>query len=135
MGGSKGQWFLVSAVIATGAFLAFSVLFKDYFAVDVSRAVMVDEDYYFRSVKDGLQKTAAVSCPDNRAFRRNAAAFAEFTKERLAEKGYLLTIIAHGNDINSIACALNFHENFPLLLLQSDKAQVWEGERPEVEIA
>ena len=45
---SKGQWFFISAVIASGIFLSISVIFKDYFAVD-SSAALSDEDFYFSS--------------------------------------------------------------------------------------
>ena len=86
----KGQWFLISAVIASGAFLAISILFNNYFIVDTSTPALIDGDYYFNSVKNGINKTIAFSACVN--LTRNLDNFVQFNKRELAEVGYFLEI-------------------------------------------
>ena len=43
--GTKGQWFIISAVIATGAFLSISLVLKDFFVVDASNDARTREDF------------------------------------------------------------------------------------------
>lgn len=51
---NKGQWFLISAVIASSAFLGISLLVKDYFAVDTSSAAKINNGFYFQSISQQL---------------------------------------------------------------------------------
>src|SRR3990172_7058492 len=47
----KGQWFLISAVIASSIFLTISFALKSFFSVDTSAAALYDEHYYFFDIK------------------------------------------------------------------------------------
>ncbi|MCX6819126.1 MAG: hypothetical protein NT129_03970, partial [Candidatus Aenigmarchaeota archaeon] len=51
---SKGQWFLISTVMVSAAFLAISFLFEEYFAVDNSAMARIADNYYFDDIKYGL---------------------------------------------------------------------------------
>ena len=90
----KGQWFLVSAVIASGAFLAISLLFNNYFVVDTSEPALIEEDYYFSGVKSGINRTIWFSnCTVIEGITnmdRNLRNFVQFSKDELAEVGYFL---------------------------------------------
>lgn len=119
---SKGQWFFISAVIASGIFLSISVIFKDYFAVD-SSAALSDEDFYFSSIKDGLI-TAIKSDPS--CTGENLKEFTQFATDKMARIGYMLNVTQKNLDCNKEM------ENFHLVLLQSPRTQVWHGERPEI---
>lgn len=119
----KGQWFFISAVIASGIFLSISVIFKDYFAVD-SSPVLSDEDFYFSNIKDGLV-TAIKSDPD--CTGENLKEFVQFSTERTAQIGYMLNVTKK----NNLDCTKGM-ENFHLVLLQSPRTQVWYGARPEI---
>ncbi len=92
----KGQWFLVSAVIASGAFLAISILFNNYFVVDTSDPALIDENYYFNLVKSGMDKTVQFSnCSVTGGMTnmdRNIRAFVDFSKQEMAETGYFLHV-------------------------------------------
>ncbi len=98
----KGQWFLISAVIASGAFLAISLLFNNYFVVDVSEPALIEEDYYFSMVKGGMNRTIWLSnCTINGGItnmERNLRAFSEFSKDELAKVGYFLHVEYTIND-------------------------------------
>ena len=102
---SKGQWFLVSAVIASGAFLAISLLFNSYFVVDTSKPALIDEDYYFHVVKSGINNTIQLSnCTVNDGItnmERNLGGFVDFTTNELAEIGYFLHIEYNIVDCNA----------------------------------
>lgn len=50
----KGQWFIISAVIASSTFLGISFLLKDYFVVDASSPAQVNNDFYFYSASEQL---------------------------------------------------------------------------------
>ena len=101
----KGQWFLVSAVIASGTFLAISILFSDYFTADTSKPALIDEDYHFSNVKSGMNRIVQLS--DRTAvggltnMDRNLRAFIQFSKQELAEIGYFLHVEYTINDCNA----------------------------------
>ena len=86
----KGQWFLISAVIASGAFLAISILFNNYFVVDTSEPALIDEGFYFDSVKDGMERTIDLSDCTN--MDRNLRSFVQFSEEKLTAIGYFLHV-------------------------------------------
>lgn len=62
----KGQWFLISAVIASGAFLALSFFFKDYFVLEASFPARNSHDAYLYSLAqqlDNIVGTAVTNDP------------------------------------------------------------------------
>ncbi|MBI4170058.1 MAG: hypothetical protein HY514_00020 [Candidatus Aenigmarchaeota archaeon] len=83
----KGQWFLISAVLATSAFLSISLVLKDYFVTDASDIARGREDYYLwdlRTQFDALVQES--SCDD---MEKNLNGFIAFVRNRLWESGYL----------------------------------------------
>lgn len=46
----KGQWFLISAVVASGVFFALSLLMQDYFTTDSSFFAGQNNEHYFYNV-------------------------------------------------------------------------------------
>ncbi len=140
---SKGQWFIISAVIASGAFLIISVIFRGYFATDTGKVALTDENYYFFSIKSGLNQTISISCSqgsnpaETRSItERNLREFVQFSKDNLAKIGYIAEIVFDENNWARICDADNIlaMSSVKLILVKSEKAEVWEGERPEVEL-
>jgi hypothetical protein len=85
----KGQWFIISAVIASGVFLGLSMLLKDYFIIDSSSYAMVNNDYYFYNTLDQFRNVVSdtptyVSCIN---LTTNLDEFRAFTQKELAAKG------------------------------------------------
>jgi hypothetical protein len=85
---NKGQWFLISAVIVTGVFLAMSTLFKTYSLVDPSLSARNNEDFYFNNVKDKFYDVVARSDCTN--MDTNLRDFKTFTAREVGTMGYLL---------------------------------------------
>src|SRR3989344_4913033 len=56
---SKGQWFIISAVIISGALLAISFTFRGYFAADTSAVQLNDQSYYFYSINESIANVHA----------------------------------------------------------------------------
>ena len=50
----KGQWFIISAVIASSIFLGMSLLLKDYFVIDSAATSRTNNDFYFNSIEEQL---------------------------------------------------------------------------------
>ena len=123
----KGQWFIISAVIVSGAFLTISVLFRSFFSVDTSDIAMLDHDVMLSSIKDGMRKTIEESEPPCSILSRNLDEFKYFSMEKLSEKGYILDMRYDIADCN--AKQVDTH----LILVSSSSMEVWEGERPEAE--
>jgi len=84
----KGQWFLISAVVASGVFLALSALFKSYFVVDPAFTARHNEDFYFNNVRE--QFNNVISASDCTSMDRNLREFRAFTQRELGNMGYFL---------------------------------------------
>jgi hypothetical protein len=105
----KGQWFLISAVIAAGAFLTISVIFRSYFFADSSSIAKMDEDYYYWNLKAQLNKVLIISDCTNMEKNVNEAVY--FFRQNMAEKGYMLyvnysSIDCSGKKINNLGIVL-----------------------------
>lgn len=83
----KGQWFLISAVIATGAFLSISLVLKDYFVVDASGQARLREDYLLWDLRDQFESVVSQSSCEEMEKRLNA--YIAFARARLWESGYI----------------------------------------------
>jgi len=122
----KGQWFLISAVVISGAFLAISVMFKDYLILDQSVVVRMDEDFYFHNIKEGLNRTVNITgfdLPDCDSLKTKLDEFIFFSKERMAENGYYLYV---EKSVDCIANTASFG-----ILLASDRMVVYENVNPD----
>ena len=84
----KGQWFLISAVIAVSGFLFISGLFKIYFLIDPSDIARMDEDFYLNNVKQQVNNSL-LYCPDTVAVDRSLREFRVFAENNINRKGYL----------------------------------------------
>jgi hypothetical protein len=85
----KGQWFIISAVVASSIFFTVSVLLKDYFVVDSSHEAAISNDYYFYDIVEQFNYIVAttptnVSCSNLTARLDELKAVAERT---LSPKG------------------------------------------------
>jgi hypothetical protein len=123
---SKGQWFLVSAVVISGAFLAISLFFKDYLVVDQSVIPRMDEDFYFHDIKEALNRTVQMfgfDLPDCINLTNELDEFIYFSKERMAEKGYYLYVT---KNVDCSVQKTTFH-----ILLASSRMVVYENVNPE----
>lgn len=107
--GLKGQWFLISAVIATGGFLAISLLYQGYFVADPSKVTYNDMNQQFMSISNQLESVRSGGC--NQDVLEHAI---RSSKKLMAEKGYFLTII-------------NSNCNYDLIHLSSGDYEIWEG--------
>jgi hypothetical protein len=82
----KGQWFLISAVVATGVFLAISTLFKSYLVIDTAGVARTNEDFYFHNIDDQFNALAARTNCDDRVMRE----FRAFVEREMGNLGYLV---------------------------------------------
>ena len=87
----KGQWFIISAVVASSIFFGISVMMKDYFVLDSSQTAAVNSDYYFYNIQNQFDKIVAttltnVSCVN---LTTNLNEFKTVAEKSLAGKGYL----------------------------------------------
>lgn len=87
----KGQWFIISAVLASATFLAISILFKGYFSLDSSRLANIDDDFFLFNVISQLNTTAKYSS-DTAEFRMDVEDFIAYAEKKAIEKGYFLFI-------------------------------------------
>jgi len=90
----KGQWFLISAIIASSIFLTISFSLKSFFSVDTSASALYDEHYYFFDIKDNVNKikdNSGCNAQNNGLTEEenNLREYLSLTKESMAEKGYL----------------------------------------------
>ncbi len=118
----KGQWFIISAVVASGVFLAMSVLFRDYFLVDSSTVASINEDFYFKNVEQQLALLASMDdgCANPSQYEQNYLEFKEFAERKIARLGYFLFIN------KTSVCPGEFS-----LLLASDRAVIHKNVDPE----
>lgn len=127
---SKGQWFLISAVIASGIFLAISILLQDYFKVPP--AVGNEEQIYFDDIKNMSVRVIQIDCAKQGGpillNRENLTEYIHFAGEKMGGLGYLVNITPKA----LLECNKGT-DNFHVLILKSEKADVWNGTRPEVE--
>ena len=89
----KGQWFLISAIIASSIFLTISFSLKSFFSVDTSAPALYDEHYYFFDIKDNVNKikvNSGCSFQNNGLTEEenNLREYLSLAKEKMAEKGY-----------------------------------------------
>ncbi len=124
--GKKGQWYLVSAVMVSGAFLVISALFKNYYIVDTSQIAMMNEDYYFWDLRSAFEKTiedAGFDQPGCTNLNRRLDEFMVFSQKSMAEKGYYLFMN------KSIDCANEKVEYG--MLIASGKSMLYYNVKPE----
>jgi hypothetical protein len=119
---SKGQWFLISAVIVSGAFLAISVLFRGYYEIDTSLIAKYNEDYHFQNIKEQFNNIVQVSDCTN--MEKNLKEFVYFAEQSMQERGYLLFI---NYTIYYIDDSCIVRRGF---LLASEKAVIYENINP-----
>jgi len=89
----KGQWFLISAIIASSIFLTISFSLKSFFSVDTSSTALYDEHYYFFGIKSNVNEiklNSGCSSQNNGLTEKenNLREYLSLTKEKMAEKGY-----------------------------------------------
>ena len=120
----KGQWFLVSAVVISGAFLLISTLFKDYLVLDQSAVARMNEDYYFNNIKEQLSKIVnTYGYSDCNNLNEKLDEFMFFSGERMAERGYYLYV---ESNVNCAQQTATFG-----VLLASDRMVIYENVNPD----
>ncbi len=85
----KGQWFLISAVMAASAFLLISALFKAYFVVDSSNVARTDEDFYFTNVWQQIGNSAVQNPGNCQQLDASLREFKAFADTEVSRMGYL----------------------------------------------
>lgn len=88
----KGQWFLISAVVATAVFVSIAGLLRDYFAADFVPVAIINEDFYFENIKEGLNATVIMSSANPPAcaeLEKNLTEYIYFTSKNMAKLGFL----------------------------------------------
>ncbi|MBI4162254.1 MAG: hypothetical protein HY513_01105 [Candidatus Aenigmarchaeota archaeon] len=117
----KGQWFLISTVIAVGAFLSISVYFRDYFALDSAEVLRANEEYHFYDIRQQFDNVVAQSDCINLDI--NLKEFEVFSEKSMAELGYFLYINHKINSCSSGAVKSVTKQ----MVLASDRAVINEG--------
>ena len=106
----KGQWFIISAVIASSAFLGLSFLLKDYFVVDSSSSAAVSNDFYFNSIREQLDSiiTNTVVSGNCINLTTNLNEFKTVTEKTLGTKGLFFYLDYNIKDCPTKAVDFNF---------------------------
>jgi len=88
----KGQWFIISAVVASGVFLAISVLFRDYFMVDSAAVTERNEPFYFKNIEQQLLRleTLDSGCTNPQLYDEHYRELAYRAEKSMAALGYVL---------------------------------------------
>jgi hypothetical protein len=92
---SKGQFYVLTAVVVVGFFLLLSRYIGPYSFIDSSRSVTDDEIFFFNNVKDKAEETVSLS--NSTTLLPNLQNFTAIAKSEAARKGYIFVI---GYDIN-----------------------------------
>ncbi len=122
---SKGQWFVISAVIASGIFLAISFLLKDYFPV---RETGNMESIYLDDIRNGSIRAIQMDCARGGFTEKtNLTEYIHFATREMSAMGYILNVTPK----TAIDCSKGM-ENFYVIIVKSAKADVWDGVRPEI---
>lgn len=88
---AKGQWFLLSAVIASATFLSISLMYKGYLTIDTSAPARISEDFFFMNIVNELNHTFEYS-PNNALLSENFNDFYAFAQQKAYGSGYYLAI-------------------------------------------
>ncbi|MBI3190443.1 hypothetical protein HYZ41_01935 [archaeon] len=83
----KGQWFLISAVVATTIFLVISGLFKSYFVADSSLIARSNEGFYFHNIEQQINNS--IYQPDCTMMERSLREFRSFVQKEIEKFGYV----------------------------------------------
>jgi len=119
---SKGQWFIVSAVIATGVFLVISNLFKTYALIDVSDTARGDEDFNFHNINQTFFSVVAGSNCSN--MDKNIREYRAFAEREMNNIGYTFFMNYTINDCNAKSVSMG-------LLIGSSRMIVYHGVNPD----
>ena len=117
--GSKGQWFIISAIIVSSSLLTISVLFKSFSSVDTSKSFQIEEDYLAQSIENAFNSTIisnGYDQPNCVNLNRELNEFVIFSRRKLAESGYLLDI---KYDVNCLNRKTDFN-----IFIASDKLNI-----------
>ena len=85
---SKGQWFIISAVVMSGVFLVISSMLKVSFGVDASEVGRRNEGFYFNNIREQISNIES-KCLAGGDMSRDMKEFAEFSRRSMESRGYL----------------------------------------------
>ncbi|MBI4174014.1 MAG: hypothetical protein HY517_00070 [Candidatus Aenigmarchaeota archaeon] len=113
----KGQWFIISAVIASSIFLGMSFLLKDYFAVDTAAVGRVNSDFYFGNIEnqlDNIVRNSVTSVANCLNLTTSLDEFIALAERDLASRGYYAKI-----EYKVVQCSPNV-VNFDFIVASHD---------------
>ncbi len=114
----KGQWFIISAVVASSVFLGISLLLRDYFVIDSSASATINNDHYFYNINRELDNVVAntPTSPGNCInLTTNLDGFRTLTQQGMAARGILLSL-----EYVIVQCSPN-RVNFDILMASNDE--------------
>ncbi len=123
----KGQWFAISAIFIAFSVFAVSSNLRSFNAIDTAGTSTYNEDYHFANLKQGLQRTIQLSGNTCEELSKNLNDYIYFFQLSKGRIGYVVDVFYTIQDCASKTVT------FDLILLQSEKYQVWEGIRPSIE--
>ncbi len=90
----KGQWFIISAVVATSVFLSISVLLEDYFIIDASSQARVSNDFHFYNIMDQFNYIAENTMTNGSCINLTTRLdeLKKLTEDSLGAKGFLVNL-------------------------------------------
>lgn len=91
----KGQWFIISAVVASSVFLGISLLLKDYFVTDSSVPATANNDHYFSNINrefDQIISSTPTSPGNCLNLTTRLDEFKALTGHEMAARGVLLSL-------------------------------------------
>jgi len=85
---SKGQWFIISAVVMSGVFLVISSMLKVSFNIDASEVGRRDEGFYFNNILEQAGNLEARCLSGEGIIERDMVEFEAFSRRAMESKGY-----------------------------------------------
>ena len=85
---SKGQWFIISAVMISGVFLIISSMLRVSFQIDPSDVARRNEYFYFNNVKEQIQNVEKRCNFGEGDIKKDMADLEEFSRNFIESRGY-----------------------------------------------
>jgi hypothetical protein len=84
---SKGQWFIISAVVISGVFVIISSMLRVSFGIDASDVARRNEHFYFNNIKEQVGNVE-LRCQQGSDFAKDLSEFLYFSQKSMESKGY-----------------------------------------------
>lgn len=113
----KGQWFIISAIVISSAFLAISSVFRGYVNTDTAIPHLSDDGVFFDSIRESIKN--ADDSNDCTTMGKSMEELAYLLRKQSAERGIAVTL-------DYDVCATNpTGVHVSLLQTESEDMKIW----------